>query len=85
MDNALMINEAYPVDEPIYAKFARYWQSFVARMNKMKLEWKLSNNTHFTHPHGLNSLNSYSTCGDVLKLSLAVLKTKFGKKMVSTR
>lgn len=85
MDNYLLIEESYPIEDPICGKYSRYWQSFVAKMNKLKYNYKLSNNTNFTHPHGLSSLSSYSTCQDVLKLSLALLKTKFGKKIVSTR
>lgn len=85
MDNTLMLEKSYSVESPICGKFSRYWQSFVARMNKLKLRWKLSNNTHFTHPHGLSSLNSHSSCVDVLKLSQALMKTKFGKRLVSIR
>lgn len=85
MDNSMDIEASYPIENPVCGKYARYWQSFVSRMNKLKYNYKLTNNTNFTHPHGLSSLSSYSTCVDVLKLSLALLKTKFGKKVVSTR
>ena len=70
------INSGYNTVQPDFLKF-------IDLMNTHAKEMGLSS-SHFMNPHGLNNVDNYSTCEDLLKLSLEAMKNPKFRDVVKT-